>query len=297
MKNALQSIRAFVTVAHAGHFAKAAAQLHLSPSALTVQVQQLEQWLGVALLDRGPRHLELTEAGRQNLPHMEQLLLDLDNLVASNRDLAALRRGTVELAALPSLCSSLLPVALKHFGHLHPGIEVRLRDVVAQQVEDQVRAGSVDFGLSVAPRSAAGLRFEPLLVDRICLLLPLDHPLNDGRPLTLAHLDAQPMILTGRDSSVRMQVERLFEDRHLRLHRQIEANYMSTAIALVQQGLGMTLLPESAVQGHETLACIPLEEPALNRCIGIITRSERALGPAAEALAELLSTHAAAVGA
>jgi LysR family carnitine catabolism transcriptional activator len=294
MKNALQCIRAFVTVAQTGHFAKAAAQLHLSPSALTVQVQQLEHWLGVALLDRGPRHLELTEAGRQNLVHMETLLLDLDNLVATNRDLAALKRGVVELAALPSLCAGLLPVVLKHFADLHPGVEVRLRDVVAQQVEDQVRAGSVDFGLSVAPRSAGGLRFQPLLVDRICLLLPLDHPLNDGRTVTLADLDDQPMILTGRDSSVRMQVERLFEDRRLTLRRQIEANYMSTAIALVQQGLGMTLLPESAVQGHETLACIRLEEPALNRCIGIITRGERTLGPAAEVLAALLATQAGA---
>jgi LysR family carnitine catabolism transcriptional activator len=288
MKNSLQCMRAFVTVAHAGHFAKAAALLNLSPSALTVQVQQLESWLGVLLLDRGPRHLALTEAGRENLVPMEKLLLDLDNIVLHNQDLAAIKRGVVEFAALPSLCSGVLPDVLKGFSDDFPGVEIRLRDVVAQRIEDLVRNGSVDFGLSVQSRASSGLSFRPLMVDHLCLLLPVEHPLNDGRPLALADLDDQPMILTGRDSSVRMQVERLFEDHRLRLRRHIEANYMSTVIALVRQGMGVSLLPESALHGLEGVACIRLESTALSRSIGVITRSEHRLGPAAEALVERL---------
>mgnify|MGYP002757390439 FL=1 len=77
MKNALQHIRSFITVAQRGNFARAADDLHLSPSALTVQIRQLEGWLGVTLLERSPRHVALTAAGREALPAMEKLLLDL----------------------------------------------------------------------------------------------------------------------------------------------------------------------------------------------------------------------------
>ncbi|WP_163004249.1 LysR family transcriptional regulator, partial [Pseudomonas viridiflava] len=75
MKNSIQHIRAFLAVAHSGSFTKAAVELNLSPSALTVQIQQLEEWLGVALLERSPRHVSLTAAGQNNLQPMEKLLL------------------------------------------------------------------------------------------------------------------------------------------------------------------------------------------------------------------------------
>ena len=293
MKNSIQHIRAFVTVARTGSFAKAAAQLHLSPSALTVQVQQLEAWLGIALLDRGPRHLELTQAGRQNMGPMEKLLMDLDNIVSHTHDLAGLRRGVVELAALPSLCSGVLPKVLRGFNDSHPGIEIRLRDVVAQRIDELVRNGDADFGLGVRARNGAGLAFRPLLVDRLCLYLPVDHPLAAKADVRLADLSGLPMILTGRDSSVRAHIERLFEDNGLVLQARVEANYMSTVIALVQQGLGVTLLPESAAQGHDGLVCRAIDQPQLNREIGLITRAEQGLSPAAQAFVERLQAQVA----
>lgn len=75
------------------------------------------------------------------------------------------------------------------FSAEYPGVEIRLRDVVAQRIEDLVRSGSVDFGLGVQARASSGLAFKPLMVDQLCLLLPVGHPLNDGRPLALADLD------------------------------------------------------------------------------------------------------------
>lgn len=285
MKNALQHIRAFIAVAHAGSFAKAAVQLHLSPSALTVQVQQLEQWLGIALLDRGPRHLLLTPAGRENLAPMEKLLMDLDNIVAQNHDLAGLRRGVVALAALPSLCSGLLAQVIADFQQRYPGVEVRVRDVVAQRIDDLVRSGEVEFGLGGRGRGG-GLDFSFLLLDRLCLCVRADHPLAFKQRLELGDLNGEPMILTGRDSSVREQVERVFDDHGLRLVARGEANYMSTVLAMVQQGIGISLLPESAVRGHERVLGRVIDVPALNREIGLITRAEQGISPAALAFVQ-----------
>lgn len=287
MKNALQHIRAFITVAQRGNFARAADHLHLSPSALTVQIRQLEEWLGVALLERSPRHVALTAAGREALPAMEKLLLDLSNIVSASQGLAAVRRGVVTVAALPSLCAGALAECLAQFAQSHPGIEVRLRDLVAERINERVRDADVDFGIGVRSRLGHGLAFSPLLRDRLCLFVRADHPLAEGA-LTLAALDDQPMILTGRDSSVRAQIEQVFSERGLRLRAVMEANYMSTVLALVRNGLGITLLPESADDGEGRLVRRMLPEPGLERELGVITRSESSLSPAAARLLECL---------
>lgn len=282
MKNSIQHIRAFLAVADSGSFAKAAVELHLSPSALTVQIQQLEEWLGVTLLERSPRQVSLTAAGQNNRGPMEKLLLDLDNIVSGSRDLAALRRGVVTLAALPSLCSGALPPILKRFREQFPGVEVRLRDVVAQRIDAMVREGEVDFGLGVRARTRHGLDFQVVMVDRLSLFVPANHPLAKRLTIPLAELAGEPIILTGRDSSVRERVEQLFAQEGLTLTPGLEANYMSTVMALVRQGLGMTLLPESADEGRGDLVQVQIEHAGVNREIGLITRTGFGLSPAAE---------------
>jgi len=288
MKNSIQHIRAFLAVAHSGSFAKAAVELNLSPSALTVQIQQLEEWLGVALLERSPRHLSLTAAGQSNLSPMEKLLMDLDNIVSGSRDLAALRRGVVTVAALPSICSSILPTVLSAFRARFPGIEVRLRDVVAQRIDTLVREGEVDIGLGVRARMSHGLDFNVVMVDRLRLFVAHTHPLASRRSVVLSDLAGQPIILTGRDSSVRERVEQLFADEGLALVPGLEANYMSTVLALVREGLGMTLLPESADEGRSDTVQVPIDHPGVSREIGLITRSGHTLSPAARRLVEML---------
>ena len=289
MKNSIQHIQAFLAVARTGNFTKAASELHLSPSALTVQIQQLEDWLGVALLDRSPRHVSLTVAGIEARGPMEKLLLDLDDIVSGSRDLAALRRGVVTIAALPSVCAGTLPPALRMFRERYAGIDVRLHDVVAHRIHAQVRAGEVDFGIGVRARLSHGLAFVPVLNDRLCAFVPLDHPLARQRRVTLAQLAEQPMILTGRDSSVREQVDTLFDEQRLTMLAGMEANYMSTVMALVRQGLGISVLPESAADSLEGLKRISIDHPGVNREIGLISRTGLQLSPAAQRCFELLT--------
>jgi DNA-binding transcriptional LysR family regulator len=288
MKNSLQHIRAFLCVAHHGNFARAAAELHLSPSALTVQIKQLEEWMEVGLVDRGPRHFELTAAGRQARDSMEKLLLDYENIINEARDQATLKRGVVMLAALPSLCSSTIPPVLRRYQERYPGIDIRLRDVVANRIEALVRTGEVDFGISVRARLDDDLQFSPLTHDQLCVFLPAGHPLGTQAEIGLKELSGLPMILTGRDSSVRAQVERMFYDQGLILKSVLEANYMSTVVALVRQGLGLTLLPCSAYAGELDLRCVPLTGKEAQREIGIISRSSHTVSPAAAKLIEEL---------
>ena len=248
----------------------------------------------MALLERNPRHVYVTSAGQDALLPMEQLLFDLDNIVNSTRDIAALRRGVITIAALPSLCSGVLPAVLKRFRERFPGVEVRLRDVVAQRIDTLVRDRDVDFGLGVQARPMQGLQFQPILEDRLCLYIPMDHPLAKRRSVKLSELIAFPIVLTGRDSGVRALVEQLFAEEHLPLSAGLEANYMSTVLALVRHGLGVTLLPESAENEREDLIKVSVDHPGVIRQVGLITRSEQTMAPSAvefiQMLNELLTT-------
>ncbi len=192
------------------------------------------------------------------------------------------------IAALPSICSGALPPVLRTFREAFPGVEVRLRDVVAQRIDALVRENEVDFGLGVRARLNHGLDFEVVMVDRLCLFVPQQHALARKKRVRLSDLSGQPMILTGRDSSVRERVEQLFDEQGLALVPGLEANYMSTVLALVRQGLGMTLLPESADDGLHGLRRLPVEHPGVSREIGLITRSGQTLGPAAARFVELV---------
>jgi len=147
----------------------------------------------------------------------------------------------------------------------------------------------VDFGIGVRARLSHGLDFLPVLNDRLCAFVPLDHPLAHHRQLTLEQLADQPIILTGRDSSVREHVDALFDETRLTLNAGMEANYMSTVLALVRQGLGISVLPESAADSLEGLKRINIDHPGVNREIGLISRSGMGLSPAAQRCFELLS--------
>lgn len=286
MKNLLQHVQAFLAVARQGSFARAAEELHLSPPALTVQIQQLEAWLEVQLLERTPRRVQLTTAGEELRGPLERILVDLGDVQTHARDLAGLRRGRITLAALPSFFMGPFPELLKTFQARHPAIEVRLQDVVAGRVEALVREGQVDLGIGVRPR-AVGLDFQPLYVDHLQLFVPRNHPWTGRTEITLAELDAVPLLLTGRDSSVRECLDFAFAAAGLRLVAALEANYMSTLLALVAAEQGLALLPESA-GGEAPVVALPVRGESLARPLGILTPTGRSLTPAAQAFVDLL---------
>src|SRR3954465_13111380 len=122
MDLSLRQIRAFVSVAHLKSFTRAAALLHLSQPALTVQIRRLEEALGVKLLDRNSRTVELTRVGRELAPVLQRLLRELDSVVIDTRDLAAKRHGVVRIAALPSVAAGLLPDVIAAFREGNPRV-------------------------------------------------------------------------------------------------------------------------------------------------------------------------------
>lgn len=267
----------------------------MSQSAFTVQIRQLEEALGVTLFDRSKRRIHLTAAGKDVQAPLERLLVDAEAVLSRTREIAGLRRGIVTVAVLPSFAANFLPVILSDFTKRHPGISVQLRDLVAERILAAVRTEEVDFGIGSSARAHRELRNIPLFVDKLCAFVPKTHTLSHQSSVALRDLVALPLILTGRESSVREIVDRAFKREKLAVTIAYEANYLSTALSMVRANLGVAILPESSAtpDNSSDVRSVPILRPSLSRKIEIIQRSDRSLSPAAAKLASLIREYAA----
>jgi DNA-binding transcriptional LysR family regulator len=293
MYQGIRHIRAFLSVARLGSFTKSALELHISQPALTVQIRQLEEWLGVRLFDRSKRHVAITPAGRDLLPFLARVLTDLETVMDMGRELTGIKRGTVGIATLPSMAADLLPTAMLRFREEHPGVNVRVSDVIADQIPELVKQETVDFGISSKLAPDKELEIEDLLIDQLCVFFPEKHPLSSQPEPTLRDVAVWPLILTTHGTSVRAIVDRAIEKEELSISLSCEASYMSTAIGMVRAGLGVSILPASMVHIiREGVRMMPIHTPGLTRKIGILRKRNRSLSPAATHFIKALKTAA-----
>ncbi len=277
MSISLRQLRALAAAVECGSFGRAAARLRLSQPALTVQIRGLEDTLGVTLFDRSARGARPTAAGLELAQSFGRLLGELDHVVAGAQDQAARRSGSVRLAVLPSVAATLLPGALTRLRLAHPGIRVLVQDAVARRVAEQVRSGAAELGIGTLPGPDAELHATPLFEDDLVAVLPPGHRLAARTVLTPAQLAAEPLVLTDPDSSLRALAERAFAQAGLVLRPACEATYMSTAVALVRAGLGIGVLPATAVdlRVEPVLQTRPIDAPAMRRRRGRHGRATR----------------------
>ncbi len=286
----LRQLQAFNTVARLNSFTRAAQLLHLSQPALTKQVRQLEETLGVRLFDRNTRTVELTRIGKELAPVVSQLLQEIEAVVVNTKELAAQSRGAIRIAALPSIASTILPTAVARFKEQYPGVSVLLKNVITQRLVATVKAEEVDFGIGSLNVTDPQVRFSLLLRDRMIVVFPPGSALERKKVIGLKDLVGLPLVLMDPDSSVRKLVDRAFESIGQFAKPAFEATYMSTAAGMVKAGLGVTILPSSAFEMGQLTGLLtrPLKHPALTREIGVIQKAGRSLSPAAESFLKTL---------
>ncbi len=273
-----------------GSFTRAARHLHLSQPALTVQIRHLEDAIGVRLFDRSTRMVKPTSVGRELAPMLERVLREIDAVLVNTRELASHIKGTVTVGALPSISSKLIPAAIAEFQIRYPGIVVRLRDVLAERIVRLVKAERVDFGIGTLRTPDPEIEFAPLLTDHLGVIFPAGHPLERRRNITLKTLSPFPLILMDRETSVRDIVDRAFESIGVTAHPVFEVVNVSTAVALVKAGLGLTIQPSSAMElaSSRGLRFRSVAHRGLTRRIGMIRNARRSLSPSAEAFVGML---------
>ncbi|RJF95551.1 LysR family transcriptional regulator [Noviherbaspirillum saxi] len=286
-----RDLRAFLAVANSLSFSQAAQQMHLSQSALSTLISRLEDAFGTRLFDRTTRSVALTAAGEVLASHADQLLSDLERTVTAVRDVTALRRGRVALAALPSLAARVIPPLFRSFSEKYPDIQLSLIDTLSEPAFELVREGRVDFALTAANPAYADLDYIPLTTDSFVLLVARGHPLGrESGNVEFTDSLASPHISMSRHTSVRQYIDAAALQNGIGFHPAYEVDHLATIGAMVSEELGVAALPAMAadVISGEGIVRRPLVNPVIRRSIGLVRRREGSLSPAAEAMLSLL---------
>ncbi len=192
----LRHLRYFVAVAEEQNVTRAAARLHVSQPPLSRQVRDLENEIGVALFDHGPKAVRLTEAGRAFLDEARAVLRRAEQAVETAKAVAEGRKGELHIGYAPSLTAELLPRALKAFQQSHPDVRVQLHDLSTREMLRGLREGRLHAALliRVTPRALDGLVFEELRRYAVRVVMSPSHPLARVRKLGLDRVAEHPLI-------------------------------------------------------------------------------------------------------
>ncbi len=288
----LKHLRAFCAVAHHGRFTRAADAIGVSQPALSALIAQLEEDLGVKLINRTTRAVDLTPIGREFLGACERILSEVDGAIGEARDYAQLRRGKLRIAALPSVSRILLPATLRAFRDLHPGIIVSVIDVLGDPLLEQLLSGQVDLGIGYAEASDE-LRAERLLTDQLAAVGPDEIFDSAAQQIRWAELADHDIIAMSHGTTVRRVMEEGARRANVSLRVVLESQQMPTAIAYARAGLGVAVLPTTALAPGEApgVRIIPLVAPVMERRLSLLSRHPQSLSPAADAFAALLRAH------
>ncbi len=286
VKPTIRQFECFRAVAETGSFSRAAERLGLSQPALSQAVRELEQALGARLFDRTTRRVELTEAGRAFSAIVLPGLDEIDRAVEAVRDLAALRRGLVRIAAPPLLAATLVPAALREVARIHPGIDRRLEDVATDAIVAQLTAGHVELGLATFPPGTDALTLVPVFRDRLSAVVRSDDPLAGRDPLRWRDLADRPVVALARESGLRLLTEIGFERAGVPFRAAHEVHQIFTALALVAELGAVAVLPDyvrAAFHGRP-LSARPLTDSVVDRTVALGRLRMRAASPAARAV-------------
>lgn len=290
MKIDLDDLEAFIAVAELGGFGTAAEQMNLSQPALSRRVLKLEETLGVALLERTTRRVDLTTVGRDFLPKARRVLDDLEVSLLSVREIAERRTGQVNVACVPTAAYYFIPEVIRIFNHDYPSIRVRIIDEGANTVLQSVIDREADLGINLLGAQEPDIQFEPLLQDPFVLACRKDHPLAQQEQVAWRELIPYRFITVGRMSGNRLILDLGLANIKDRPRWFYEVQHLSSSLGLIEAGLGIAALPRMAMpnEPHAVLTSRPLVEPLLTRTMGVIRRRGVALPPAAQSFYDLL---------
>jgi DNA-binding transcriptional LysR family regulator len=274
----------FVAVAELGSFGRAAQRLSISQPAVTQRVLRLERVLGMKLFDRTTRRVSLSGAGVRLMQKAQPTIVALRSILEDFHNEASLKAGTVALGVSPSLAATVIPSILRRFMDKYPGVTIRLFDDLAGHMVERLQLDQIDFAILPKSRFSDEFNFEPLFNDQLFAVVPLDHPLARETSLSWSRFLKYPQLTHPIEAAVRNSLRDETLSDQAQPKPALEAKNISTLLAMVEAGLGVTLLPE-VLRGwlnRDTVATIKISRPPLVRTIGILTRRERSLSvPAA----------------
>lgn len=286
----LRQLRAACHLADTGKFTLAAQHMHITQSAFSTLIKELEQAIGLKLFDRHTRKVEMTAVGEEFSRVATRTLGDLDAAILDLQNMATLRQGRVRVACSTVIASSLLSPAIKQFRVSFPGVHFVVRDVAEEDITRVVKSQSVDFGIGTSLDQQDEVAETFLFKDRFIALCAREHHFSQRTRLKWSDLQDEPFIALAPASPIRQLIDRALAKEGIRLTSVVnEASFATTVLSLVSAGVGVSVLPIN------NLPYLPLDvhsatlvAPSIERSVSIFTEQGRSVPPAAAAFIDLL---------
>ncbi|OAJ57388.1 LysR family transcriptional regulator [Paraburkholderia ginsengiterrae] len=293
----LSELRTFIAVSRYGTFSGAGARIALTQSAVSAQMQRLEEELGFALFDRTGRSATLNDAGRETLALAEEMMTLYARL--SERGTVAAESGMLKVGAIASAQVSFLADALARFRDDRPGWRIRVVPGVSLGLLGQVDSGELDLAVIIKPPFAlpSELEWRTLVAEPFVLLVPkaLARLKGEARPWREL-LRNEPFIRYDRTSFGGRLVDRFLRRSRLNVQDVIELDELQGIVQLVARGIGVALLPNTAGLGKWPANVVALElgDATFQREIGLVQRPRHSRQAVADALADCIGAAASA---
>lgn len=242
----LRQLRTFKTVADLASFSLAAGRLKLSQPSVSYQVKELEEALGLPLLDRLGKHVQLTEAGTLLYGYARRMLEVLDDATVALEEMRGIKRGTLRVGASTTVGIYLLPAALGAFKKLHPGLVISLEIGTRARVQEQVLNNELDLAVVGPALKDPDLAILPFLADELVVVAPAGHPLAGRRNVSLKDVADQPFVMREAASGSRWSLEKEARKSGVKLTVAMELGSNGAIKHAVESGLGLAVLSRYA---------------------------------------------------
>lgn len=284
MNMTLRQLRAFVAVGRTESFTLAAESLFITQSALSGLIKELEQALGIRLVDRSTRRTRLSDVGRDLYPLVEKILGDLDRVMDEVAQRQALKTGVVRVAAPQLMASTLLPDIMAAYSALRPAIRLEVVDCAVESVMSRVFSGEVDFGIGPERDPNSDITATTLFRGPFMVVYPPGHPLGELDSVRWEDILSYPLTTLQGQFTKRLALDLRASAPGLNFSPMHEVAFLSTALAMVNAGMGITVCVSYAASLVKLygLELRPLRDPEVFRSFYVFTRQGRSLSPAAE---------------
>jgi LysR family transcriptional regulator, hydrogen peroxide-inducible genes activator len=268
-----KQLRYFDALARHGHFGRAADACAISQPALSMQIKELEETLGGVLLERGARHVGLTQFGEEVAQRVRDILRSVDELgdfARASRDQLA---GRLRVGMIPTIAPYLLPTVIGNLTRLHPELDIHVRETLTPKLIQELAEGRLDTAIVALPVSEPSLTEVALFAENFLLVRPGE---AEGTPVpTVKALREMRLLLLEEGHCFRDQALS-FCNMHASPPREVlDASSLSTLVQMVSAGIGVTLIPEMAVAVETRSASVSVarfKNPQPSRTIGMVWR-------------------------
>ncbi|MCO6187020.1 hydrogen peroxide-inducible genes activator [Rhizobium sp. L1K21] len=271
----IRQMRYFEALASVRHFGKAAELVNVSQPALSAQIRDMEEALGVSLVERSRAGTFLTAEGEELLPEVRQILSSVERLMMRAKRARGLLQGRLRLGIIPTVAPYLVPVLIPALKQEFPDLDLELKEVMTDSCIGDLRAGKLDCAIVALPLDEDQIKAMPLFKDRFLIASAEDENTVLMSPITQDQVDVERLLLLEEGHCLRDQALAVCGTSAKRKVANYGATSMATLLQMVSHGMGITLIPEIAARdeaARSRMRIVPFADPQPFRQIGLVWR-------------------------